>query len=71
MISRLMCLTAGHTLTMKGAGSRVYGLCMRCGHETPGWTYGDSPAEEPNTQAYWDAAYAEFMDTELALHGGG
>jgi hypothetical protein len=71
MISRLLCLTIGHALIIKSDGSHVYGLCMRCGHQTPGWTYGESPAQEPNTQAYWDATYAEFLETELMLHGGG
>lgn len=67
-----MCLTLGHEVVFKQDGSHVYGVCLRCGRETPGWTYGEPIAkDETGTQPYWDALYEEFMDTELALHGGG
>lgn len=71
MIATLMCLTRGHEVVFKQEGSRTYGHCVRCGVETPGWAYGETPADVAGSQAYWDAAYNEFMDTELALHGGG
>lgn len=71
MLTRLMCVTVGHDLIRKQEGRRTYGVCIRCGAETLGWTYGESPAETTGSQAYWDAVYEDFMDTELALHGGG
>ncbi len=40
MVSRVICLVVGHYLTFKQKGSRTYGLCLRCGHTSPGWTYG-------------------------------
>lgn len=66
-----MCLTLGHEVVFKQDGSHVYGVCLRCGRKTPGWTYGESGIKVEGSQSYWDAIYAECMDAELALHGGG
>ena len=71
MLSQFMCLTTGHTLLTKQDGSRTYGVCLRCGAETKGWTYGASSADVVGSQRYWDALYSDIMDVELALHGGG
>lgn len=71
MLNRLMCLTVGHDLVRETIGIRTCGRCLRCGHVTPGWVYGESAALVPGTQPYWDEIYKDCMDVELSLHGGG
>lgn len=48
----------------------VYEVCL-CGARTPGWTYGESPANVPGSQPYWDRIHDEMWEMELAHHGGG
>lgn len=71
MLARLICLLLGHELVFQQNKSHIYGVCLWCGHRTPGWTYGEQAKKTNGTQACWDALYDECMETELALHGGG
>lgn len=71
MLARLKCLLFGHALVFERKKGYVYGVCIRCGHRSPGWTYGERAKQVSGTQSYWDALYDEVMEAELALHGGG
>jgi len=67
----MLCLVLGHHYIRAFEGRRAFLRCLRCLAETEGWALGEATAPIIGTQTYWDEVYAEFMETELALHGGG
>lgn len=70
-MTSLRCLVRGHEDVRVFDGPRSFCRCLHCGIETVGWVAGEPTADVFGTQTYWDTAYAEIMDAELALHGGG
>ena len=71
MVNEVKCLFGHHEYLRTFDGPRMYLRCADCGKETEGWSIGSPTAQTMGTQPYWDTCYAEFMETELMLHGGG
>ena len=64
-IFQFLCGLKGHEVLTKLSDTAVKGECMKCGLQTPGWQL------RPFSLAEAEEIYADLMNVEMSLHGGG